>query len=164
MSSGSICPLTTNALVILPAVGLLKAIKSMSLLYVCACFLLRLLAYSTYIVLLLFVVSSLFFLCFRLVRLVRRLMSSPHNCKSNLINLTVTWGTWPPLLPVPAQPKASEGCVELNLCYIDELTIEQFSDSVITKHFGHGDIFQLCGTGLSVLVAFTWNPGALCSS
>lgn len=42
----------------------------------------------------------------------------------------------------PAQPKASEGCAELNLCYLDELTIEIFSDLVITKYFGHGDIFS----------------------
>lgn len=51
---------------------------------------------------------------------------------------------------LPAQPKASEGCVGLNLGYLDELTIEEFSDSVITKHFGRGDIFQLCGACLSV--------------
>lgn len=62
------------------------------------------------------------------------------------------------------QPIAQQGDAELNLCYRDELTIEQFNAPVITKHPGHGDIFQLCHTGLSVLVAFTWNPGALCSS
>ncbi len=64
----------------------------------------------------------------------------------------------------PLQPIAREGDVELNLYYRDELTIEQFNAPVITKHFGHGNIFQLRHTGLSVLVAFTWNPGALCSS
>lgn len=64
----------------------------------------------------------------------------------------------------PLQPVAQEGDVELNLYNSDELTIEQFSALVITKPFGHGSIFQLCHTGLSVLVAFTWNPGALCSS
>lgn len=64
----------------------------------------------------------------------------------------------------PFYPIAQEGDVELNLCYSDELTIEQFNAPVITKHCGHSNIFQLCHTGLSVLVAFTWNPGALCSS
>lgn len=65
---------------------------------------------------------------------------------------------------LPLQPIAQEGDVGLNLCSCDELTIEQFNAAVITKHFEHGNIFQLRHTGLSALVAFTWNPGALCSS
>lgn len=55
----------------------------------------------------------------------------------------------------PLQPTAQQGYAEVNLCYSDELTIEQFNALVITKPFGRGNIFQLCPTGLSVLVAFT---------
>lgn len=97
-------------------------------------------------------------------------MSMQVDCKAH----TTKSGTWLTLqwlqkhvttvASPPFQPVAQEGDVELNLCYNDELTIEQFNAPVITKHFGHGNIFQLRHTGFSVLVAFTWNPGALCSS
>ena len=57
----------------------------------------------------------------------------------------------------PLQPIAQYRDVEPNLCNSDELTIEKYNAPVITKHFGQGNIFQLCHTGLSALVAFTWN-------
>lgn len=71
---------------------------------------------------------------------------------------------WPLPLPLLCKPTVQSGDTELNLCYADELTIEQFNALVITKHFGHGTIFQLSHTGLAVLGAFTWNPEVLCSS
>lgn len=39
-------------------------------------------------------------------------------------------------------PIAREGDVELNLCYRDELTIEQLNAPLITKHFGQATFFS----------------------
>lgn len=77
-------------------------------------------------------------------------LQSPHNSERNLINLTVTPEACDHCSFPSFSARTQEGDVELNLCYSDELTIEQSDALVITKHRGHSNIFQLCHTGLSV--------------
>lgn len=159
MSSGSICPLTANALVILLSVGLV--IETIECVWVCvgshlepvSCVhILMFTTCSEYKHLCIFEEKSSEHQSFILSFMVHfsffpptsgGWLQSPHNWEWNLINLTVTPGA----CDHRCFPNTQEGDVELNLCYSDELTIEQFNAPVITKHFGHGSIFQLCHTG-----------------